>query len=242
VAENLARRPQAGGDASPLVVGDVMIALGDSIAAGIGAAHVSEGCMWLLAARLRRLAPGLVFEHLAVPSESSASMLAAGGQLEGAEAVIARAVAAGRRVGPITLSIGGNDIMEASLIGDDEALRQLEENVAAILRRLDGALRRGGQRLVDVAIVQTVYNPFEALPADTADLMAPRRASRSGYNAALRRVAQNVGVRVCDVASLFRGRSLELTWVRTGDIHPTGEGHRLIAEEHMRVGGWSAGD
>jgi lysophospholipase L1-like esterase len=236
VAQNLASRQDA--DTAPLAIGDVMVALGDSIAAGIGAGHVTEGCMWLLAGRLRELQPGLEFQHLAIPSESSASMLAPGGQLERAEQALRDAAAGGRSVGPVTLSIGGNDIMEAALIGDDEALCQLEENLAVILRRLDDALRRGGRRIADVGAVQTVYNPFEALPPDDADTMAPRRASRSGYNAAIRRVAQNMGVRVCDVSSLFRGRTLELTWVRTGDIHPSGVGHELIAAEYLRVGGW----
>ena len=216
-----------------------MLALGDSVAAGIGAGHVSEGCMWLLADRLRALQPDLELVHLAVPSESSASMLAPGGQLDRAEAAIAAAVEAGRSVGPVALSIGGNDVMEAALVGDDEALRQLDDNLATILHRLDAALRAGGRRLAEVAAVQTIYNPFEALPADDADLMAPRRASRTGFNAAIRRIAQNFGVRVVDVSALFRGRSLELTWVRTGDMHPTGEGHALIAEEYLRVGGWS---
>jgi lysophospholipase L1-like esterase len=225
-------------DAEPLFVGELMLALGDSLAAGIGAGHVSEGCMWLLAGELRRLRPDLELVHLAIPSESSASMLACGGQLDRAEGVIAQAVREGRSVGPLTLSVGGNDVMEAALIGDEEALRQLEDNLALMLRRLDTALRPGGQRLADVAAVQTVYNPFEALPPDDADLMAPRRASRTGFNAVIRRVAQNMGVRVVDVSALFRGRSLELTWVRTGDMHPTGEGHELIATEYLRVGGW----
>jgi len=238
VAENLARRDRADADSTPLHLGDVMVALGDSITAGIGAAHVSEGCMWLLADRLRRLRPDLEFEHLAVPSESSASMLAPGGQLERAESVIAAAVARGRSVGPIAVSIGGNDIMEAALVGDDEALRQLEDNLGVILRRLDAALHHGGQSIDEVCAVQTVYNAFEGLPPDSADLMAPRRASRSGFNAAIRRVAQNTGVRVVDVASVFRGRAMELTWVRTGDMHPTGEGHELIAAEYLRAGGW----
>jgi lysophospholipase L1-like esterase len=167
-------------------------------------------------------------------------MLAPGGQLDRAEAAIAAALEDGLSVGPVALSIGGNDVMEAALIGDDEALRQLDENLATILRRLDTALRPGGRRLAEVGAVQTVYNPFEALPSDECDLMAPRRAARTGYNAVIRRVAQNMGVRIVDVAALFRGRSLELTWVRTGDMHPTGEGHRLIAEEYLRVGGWSA--
>jgi len=226
-------------DSAPLHLGEVMLGLGDSIAAGIGAGCVDEGCMRLLAGRLRALNPELELAHLAIPSESSASMLAPGGQLERAEQAVAEAVRRGHSVGPVALSIGGNDVMEAALVGDDEALRTLEENLAAILRRLDAALRPGGQRLAEVAAVQTVYNPFEALPADDCDLMAPRRASRGGFNAAIRRVAQNMGVRIVDVSSLFRGRSLELTWVRTGDMHPTGEGHELIAEEYLRVGGWS---
>ncbi len=239
MAENLALRLDA--DSAPLVLGEVMVALGDSIAAGIGAGHVTEGCMWLLANRLRSLRPDVEFHHLAVPSESSTSMLAPGGQLERAEELLADAAARGRTVGPITLSIGGNDILEAGLIGDDEALRQLEENLATILRRLDDALRPGGQGIAEVAVVQTVYNPFEALPAGHADSMAPLRASRSGYNAAIRRVAQNMGVRLCDLSSLFRGRILELTWVGTGDIHPSGAGHQLIAAELFRVGGWDIG-
>ena len=236
MAENLAHRLDA--PTAPLVLGDVMVALGDSITAGIGAGHVSEGCMWLLAGRLRALRPDLEFEHLAVPSESSTTMLAPGGQLERAEQVLAAAAAAGRRVGPVALSIGGNDVMEAASVGDDEALRRLEENLGIILRRLDEALRRGGQRLSGCGVVQTVYNAFEAVAAGDADAMAPRRAARSGFNAAIRRVAQNSGVRVCDISSLFRGRTLELTWVRTGDFHPTGAGHELIAAEYLRVGGW----
>jgi len=239
VAENLAHRLDTRAD--PLVLGDLMVALGDSIAAGIGAGHVTEGCMWLLAGRLRALQPDLEFHHLAVPSESSATMLAPGGQLERAEQLLADAASRGRSVGPITLSIGGNDIMEAALIGDDEALCQLEENLATILRRLDDTLRRTGQRIAEVAAVQTVYNPFEGLASDDADTMAPLRASRSGYNAAIRRVTQNMGVRLCDISSLFRGRTLELTWVRTGDIHPSGPGHELIAAEYLRVGGWEIG-
>jgi lysophospholipase L1-like esterase len=195
--------------------------------------------MWLLAGHLRRIQPELELAHLAIPSESTASMLAPGGQLDRAEATITEALERGRSVGPVAISIGGNDVMEAALIGDDEALRGLEDNLATILRRLDAALRPGGRRLAEVGAVQTVYNPFEAVPADDADVMAPRRASRTGYNAAIRRVAQNMGVRIVDVAALFRGRSLELTWVRTGDMHPTGAGHELIAGEYVRVGGWS---
>jgi lysophospholipase L1-like esterase len=240
VAENMASRSLGDHAFEPLHLGDVMFGLGDSIAAGIGAAHVTEGCLWLLAGQLRRLRPNLEFQHLAIPSESTTSMLRPGGQMERAEQGILDAVQRGLSIGPVALSIGGNDAMEAGLIGEDETLARMESQLEQILRRLDAALRTGGQRIAECVAVQTIYNPFEEVPADSADVMAPQRASRTGYSAAIRRVAQNMGVRVVDVSSLFRDRCLELTWVRTGDIHPTGDGHALIADEYLRVGGWSA--
>jgi lysophospholipase L1-like esterase len=226
---------------TPLAVGDVMLALGDSIAAGIGAPHASEGCMAVLAARLRPLEPALRLVNLAVPGESSDSLVGDGGQLERAEAVISAAAAAGKRIGPLTLSVGGNDILEAALHGDDEALRRLDANLAVILDRLGAALDATGVDLVEVACVQTVYNPFEGLRdgrGPTADELAPRRAARGGFNRVIRATAARTGVRLADVAGAFRGRAAELTWVGSGDIHPTASGHGVIARTYLDAGGW----
>lgn len=229
------------GAVAPAAVGTVVLALGDSVAAGIGASHVSAGCMGVLAVALRVRSPQLALVNLAVPGESSASMLAPGGQLDRAEELIADVAGSGGRVGPLALSIGGNDMMEAALLGDDEALRQFDENLAVIAARLDAAMRAAGSALAQVGCIQTIYNPFEPHAVDggsngaDADRMAPRRATRGGYNRVIRLHAAGAGLRVVEVASRFRGRAGELTWVRSGDIHPTDEGHALIAAAYLAL-------
>jgi len=231
------------GAGSPAVVGTVLLALGDSIAAGIGASHVSSGCMGVLAAELRTRHPELALVNLAVPGESSASMLVPGGQLERAVELIAEVARDGGRVGPLAVCIGGNDIMEAKLLGDDEALRQFGRNLGVILARLDAALRAAGSSLAEVGCVQTVYNPFEPDVVEggsngaEAHSMAPRRAGRGGFNRIIRAAAAASGVRLVEVSGLFRGRCGDLTWVRSGDIHPTDDGHTLIAGAYLEVCG-----
>jgi len=231
------------GTGAPAMVGTVLLVLGDSIAAGIGASHVSCGCMAVLARTLRARHPGLALVNLAIPGESSASMLAGGGQLDRAEEVIGEAALRGGRVGPLVLCIGGNDIMEAKLLGDDEALRQFGRNLGAILGRLDAGLRATGSTLAEVGCVQTVYNPFEPDVVEggsngaEAHSMAPRRAGRGGFNRIIRGAAAAHGVRLVEVSGLFRGRCGELTWVRSGDIHPTDGGHALIADAYLEVCG-----
>jgi hypothetical protein len=42
-------------------------------------------------------------------------------------------------------------------------------------------------------------------------------------------------MRLVEVSGLFRGRCGELTWVRSGDIHPTDVGHTLIAGAYLEV-------
>jgi lysophospholipase L1-like esterase len=227
------------GAEAPAVVGSVLLALGDSIAAGIGASHVSSGCMSVLADALRTRVADLALVNLAIPGESSASMLLPSGQVERAEEVIAVVARSGGWVGPLALCIGGNDIMEAALLGDDEALRQFEVNLGLILGRLETALHAAGSSLAEVGCIQTVYNPFEPDVVDggsrgaEAALMAPRRATRGGFNRAIRNAAAARGIRLVEVSGMFRGRCGELTWVRSGDIHPTDDGHALIAGAYL---------
>jgi lysophospholipase L1-like esterase len=224
-----------GGAGSPAAVGTVLLALGDSIAAGIGASHVTSGCMSVLAEGLRERFPDVTLINLAIPGECSASMLLRSGQLERAEDLIATVARSGGRVGPLALCIGGNDIMEAAVLGDDEALHQFEVNLAVILTRLEAALRAAGSSLIDVGCIQTVYNPFEADAIEggnhgaQAHQMAPRRAGRGGFNRIIRDAAAARGIRLVEISHRFRGRCGELTWVRSGDMHPTDVGHALIA-------------
>jgi lysophospholipase L1-like esterase len=230
-----------GAAGTPVPVGTVLLALGDSIAAGIGASHVSSGCMSVLRDALGAGAPALTLVNLAIPGESSASMLLPSGQLERAEQLIATVAHSGGRVGPLAICIGGNDIMEAALLGDDEALRQFEANLAEILSRLEAALRVTGSSLIEVGCIQTVYNPFEADAVEggnhgaEAHSMAPRRSTRGGFNRIIRNAAAARGLRLVEVSRRFRGRCAELTWVRSGDIHPTDGGHALIAGFYLEA-------
>jgi lysophospholipase L1-like esterase len=233
----------AEGPGDPAAVGTTLLALGDSIIAGIGASHVSSGCMGQLAEALRARFPGLSLINLAIPGESSASMLLPSGQLERAEELIVTVARSGGRAGPVALCVGGNDIMEAALLGDEEALRQFEVNLGVILSRLEAALRATGSALAEVGCIQTVYNPFEIDAVEggnhgaEAHSMAPRRATRGGFNRIIRNAAAARGLRLVEVSGRFRGRCGELTWVRSGDIHPTDEGHTLIAGAYLEVCG-----
>ncbi len=129
------------------------------------------------------------------------------------------------------------------MLGDDEALRQFEANLGVILGRLDAALRASGSSLAEVGCIQTVYNPFEPDAVDggnhgaEAHSMAPRRASRGGFNRAVRNAAAARRLRLIEVSGMFRGRCAELTWVRSGDIHPTDDGHALIAGAYLEACG-----
>ena len=231
-----ARLPAANpGEPSPVC--DVMLSLGDSISAGIGAGHVSEGCMALLAAHLRRDHPALDHLNLSVPGESSTTMLHPGGQLDRAEAAIARTLEGGAAVGPLTVSIGGNDALEAALVGEEDARRRLAANLETILGRLEAAL--SPRPLAGIACLMTFYNPFERgenapdHESPGADLLAPRRARGGGFNRVIREAAWRRGLRLVDIAGSFRGRALELTWVGSGDIHPNSHGHEEIARAHL---------
>lgn len=231
-----------------VAIGTVMLALGDSVAAGIGAPHVSEGCMAQLARHLGATRADLRFVNMAMPGESSRSMLVPGGQVDRAEALIAQTGAEGGQVAPIVLSIGGNDAMEAQLLGDDEALDELAANLQTILSRLDSALHAQGGGLAGSACLQTVYNPFELAEGGDpgpgsvdADRLAPRRSRRGGHNRILRAAAASFGIEVADVARAFRGRAAELTWVVSGDIHPRLTGHQAIADLYVEACGWVPG-
>jgi len=219
-----------------------MLALGDSIAAGVGAAHVEEGCTGLVAAHLRARHPALALVRLAVPGESSGSFLAPGGQLEIAERTMSAAHRRRERVAPVLVCLGANDAMEAAEVGDEAAVRQLADNLDQLWSRLAAAIAPQGDSLADVAATQTFYDPFSLLDSEpglpTADQLAPRRARRGGFNEAIRAAAARAGVTLADVGAAFAGEELELTWVRSGDIHPSPAGHRRIAETYLHAWGW----
>ena len=213
---------------APLGPGDSYLALGDSLAAGFTVGDPAEAYVARLGAALRTLSPQIAVKNLAVPGETSASFRA--GQMPRAIEYLHAERAAGRRVSPITIDIGGNDARAAERDGRDErtaAMRRVEVNLGRSLDELLAATRdRSGARMSDI-VVMNYYNPFGGDPADEN---SPAYWTEQ-LNQAIRRAAADRGVPVADVATAFGGgRAYRYTYVAVGDIHANADGHRVISE------------
>jgi acyl-CoA thioesterase-1 len=218
----------------------VYLALGDSVAAGIGATDpASDGYAALLAAGLGRvLGPGVMPVNLAVPGETTASLVA-GSQLTAALRTLASAAERGPAASTITLTIGGNDLLRAGAEprARAAALRGVAANLRYLLVRLRAAAGPAGPTLVVTGYYDPTRTPVSEPGSDGWWL--------AQLDATLEREARRAGARWVDVAAAFRGREGELTWFPR-DIHPTDAGHQAIAlaiwrvlgrEEERRAGG-----
>lgn len=215
---------------TPSGPGDTYVALGDSLAAGFTVDKPADAYVARVTSALQTAAP-IQVRNFAVPGETSASLLAR--QLPQALAFIKAQRAAGKRVSPITLDIGGNDGLAARRASNAERTQM----IAAIERNLDTALSQlaratttwNGRRTADIAIM-TYYNPY---PGDAAD-PATLAYWTAQLNAAIVRVAAKHGVAVADVAGAFAGGKVyRYTYITTGDIHANSDGHALIAERFL---------
>lgn len=245
--------------------GDVYLALGDSLATGYeepanadGQPGYPEG----IAAALRAEQPSLALVNLGRDGESSASMVS-GGQLDAAVLAIRQQQAAGKKVGLVTLSIGGNDI--ARIIpppfneGANPAatLAVFTTNLGTILDQLLAAITVDGVRQADL-VVMDYYNPYPgfAIPPPfgdgqrLADIWVPQ------FNAAIGEVAAARGIPVAQAAQAVAGREAELLYVTRPyyipssptdpaiaaryDYHPRPAGHAVLADAFLKAAGYRA--
>ena len=218
---------------TPIGPGDTYLALGDSLAAGSTVGDPSEAYVARIASGLRQIKPGIAVRNLAVGGETTASFRSR--QLPRALAFIAAERAAGRRVSPITIDIGGNDARAAER-GDraarEQAIKRVEANLGRALDELLAATRdRSGKRTADV-VVMNYYNPFGGDPADETSAAY----WTAQLNHAIARAAAGRGVPVADVATAFGGGlAYRYTYITTGDIHANADGHRVIAEQFWKA-------
>lgn len=217
---------------TPTGPGDVYVALGDSLAAGYTVSAPADAYVARITAQIRQTQP-IVVRNFAVPGETSGSILRR--QLPQALTFIREQRAAGKRVSPITLDIGGNDAQRAQRATTEER-RQIiiavEQNIGTALDQLIAATStRWGERTADIAIM-TYYNPY---PGDATDENSLAYWSAQ-LNAAIKRAAKARGVAVADVAGAFSGGNVyRYTYITTGDIHANSAGHALIAERFMQA-------
>ncbi|NJM05508.1 hypothetical protein HC891_03800 [Candidatus Gracilibacteria bacterium] len=246
----------------PVGPGDVYLALGDSLAVGYEVeanADGKPGYPNYFYAQLRATQP-ISYTNLGVTGETTTSMLADGGQLDTAVAFIASERAAGRVVSPVTLDIGGNDVVDV-LLGESDntvtaTLVLYRANLETILDELIAALTVNGERRGDLLITNfynpypelTITNnpPFITLPPGQEPIVTDRDVPR--FNAMVAEVAAARGIPVFDAFTAFDGRQAELTFVRfpynfsdfpnlerNFDFHPREAGHIVLADGFAAV-------
>ena len=219
-------------DATTAPGSPVVLALGDSLAAGVGAPSLRDGYV----ARFHRwvserdgVAYGL--HNLGVSGETSASLLTSG-QLTQAEQLLATQEAA-----YITLDIGANDLLghlESPACADDlraAACQSLVADTTARYReQLGAALDRLRAAAPDSTIIFLLtYNPFSLGLGAAAE--ADSDAILSSFNAAAAQVARDRGAVVADGFTPMRGTTAATTHMvdNPPDIHPNASGHDVLA-------------
>jgi lysophospholipase L1-like esterase len=239
------------GDAAASPSSPSYLALGDSLAAGVGASEPAQaGYVGLVFDALRkepasRYGEGdLTLLNLGDPGETSTSMLASGGQLEKALAEVESRrddSIAGNEVAVITIDIGANDFIpfvqgdssclpnplaEACQEAAASALTAFRSNFTDIMRRLRAA---AGPDAEIVAV--GLYNPLSGTggPFD-----AVGDAAVALFNSTVAEAAADPDIQagLADVFLLFQGRGPELTHIADlpPDLHPNDSGHYLIAQ------------
>ena len=213
--------------AAPQGIGDLYLALGDSLAVGLLASMPdTRGYVPLLHDLLERSAGHTVqLRNLGVSGETARSFIT-GGQLAAAQSALADARRAGWRVSPLTIDLGGNDLR--ALQGQDDAAReaglaQYRADMAQIFDTLIAATTTDGVRQGDI-VTMTIYDPAGGDPqVARSDAWWIAR-----FNDALVEEATRRGIAVAPVAARFAGQERALTWMPL-DFHPNNAGHRAIA-------------
>lgn len=224
----------------------LLLGVGDSLMAGIGASLPEErGEFGLVAELMRgRYGPNLRAVNVAVPGETSGTLLApppppapTGSAPTPVKPQIVQALdelgrlPAGRQA-VILLSIGGNDLQRLAnkdTPAREEALAAFRANLTTIMTRLT----EGGQ--ARALLIQTIYDPFGGDPtAVGSDAWWIER-----FNGAIREVAASrQDAQAVELADKVRGKEQALTLGRFDDVHLSNAGHRLAADLYWTAGGF----
>ena len=230
------------------------LALGNSLAAGVGASKpVQTGYVNLVFEHLQDTAPyadtGITILNLGVPGETSTSLLATGAQLEKALQEIDSRRSdqiQGNEVQVITIDIGGNDLLALTQGGTpcrtDPSGAVCQQIVASTLtdfstnfaRTLTDLRRSAGPDALILAL--TLYNSYSGTGGD---LDAPGDLVVQQLNTTVQSVASraDVDARVADIFPAFQGKAPSLTHIgeTPPDIHPNDDGYRLMADAVIAV-------
>jgi lysophospholipase L1-like esterase len=262
---------------APRGLGTTYLALGDSLATGFeepgnpptvpGNTDGLPGYPDVLYSYLRPLSPSLTYKNLGRDGETSTSMITPTvgvtvTQLTQAVEFIRAERAAGRRVGLVTLDIGGNDMiqqLQSASPNVEAALQLYRTNLTRIVDELLAALTTTqGGRDGDLLLTD-YYNPYPGLKAQFPTLPFPDPdAYAPQFNSIIKEIAAARGLPVAEVFAAFAGRQVQLVYVQrdpaTGgyytpnpfdpafrvrfDYHPRPQGHQQIAAALLNVSGY----
>jgi lysophospholipase L1-like esterase len=209
------------------------LALGDSLAANVGAPSARDGYVSRLHNQLQEhdgRSYGLL--NLGVTGETSGSLLA-GGQLDEALEFLAA-----NRVAYLTVDIGANDLLGHLTSPDcaeslerpacrerlESALEAYRANIVSIFDALAGAAPDAA-----IVFVQT-YNPFSLGTGIPFEEGTNLTISRLNQTAAV--AAESRGIRVADGFTPMQGTAAFTTLMLSSppDIHPNALGHDVLAQ------------
>lgn len=222
----------------------VYMALGDSLAFGVGAANpAAEGYVALAADNLllndRFSSRGIELINLSEPGATSAEIVEAGNQLDRAlEEIGVRAsdTVAGNEAEIISIDVGGNDLLalaepdspcfEEPLGGIcrtriNNVLSDLQHNLTRTLTALRQAAPQAEIYVFDL------FNPYSGT-GESLEIIASIGVQQINGVLAAVSATDELGVRFVSVYELFQDRRPQ--WVASDGIHPNNDGHRVLAE------------
>lgn len=239
-----------------LVADDIYLALGDSLTTGTEATANNDdkpGYPAYLNGLIEATTP--ISDTLLGVSqgETSSRFLEPGGQLATALTYIGQQRTAGKKVGLITLSIGGNDIINVFRGGSltvTETLTLLETNLDSIISQLAAASVVNGQRETQILLMNyynpypglTIGPPFVTLPPGQEPIVTDRDLPK--FNQMLSDVAARycAAVTVVDAFRVVQGNEAAYIFANpsafppseaTLDYHPREAGHQALAAAHL---------
>lgn len=197
------------------------LALGDSLTTGYGVG-ANNSFAALYYSRLLANFPNLQYENSGRDGLTSGQLISMLRQ-PGISNLIAKASLITITIGSNDLLAIGKDLMAGKLINPQLTLSEFTQNLIILGLRL--------RQLNPTATIKiaTIYNP---LPPMNKELNALSNNLLNLANSSIRKVSREYGLIVVPVAKGFRGR--ERVLIGPDHVHPSIEGHRVMAELFYR--------
>jgi lysophospholipase L1-like esterase len=208
------------------------IALGDSLAFGVGAGSPEQqGYVALTTARLSE-SGAVQLRNLSVPGATSADLLQPNGQVD--LAVDALEGQSGSVI--ISVDVGANDLLALAANGspclDDPGGQPCQTALGDTLATLQSNLTQSLHRLRDASpgariFVIDLYNPYSGIGGDRELIASVGVQQVNGVITASAR-DPSVDVTFVSIHDVFEGRAHQ--WIASDGIHPNNDGYRVMAE------------